>query len=265
MCNCGRKKPTRQGPTVTVAPVQPQPTRSVRSRAATTLPRQAATTLPRHATTTLATVDPAIWGPPLWRVLHTLAEHTTQTTAWPALLNALKTDIPCPDCRRHFTAWLRQHPYTLQPPHQRRYIMVDRKRVLAPPPQPADPQTYTRQWVLDLHNSVNRRSRKAQWSVEQVRDANTSLDAAWAALQALATLIGPGAYAQLAAMMPPKEPEAVVEEPPKEPEVVTTEQPMLVVEEPPLTEPVLVIEEPPQVAEQPPNEPEVQTVVIVDI
>jgi hypothetical protein len=148
MCNCGKRRAGPvQGPRVTVEPV-PMPTRSVRS-------------VRPAAATTLATVDPAIWGPPLWRLLHTLAEYTTTTAAWPPLLAALKTDLPCPDCRNHFTAWLRQHPYTLAPPRQRqRYIIVNRRRVLAPPPQAPEPQAYTRTWVLDLHNSVNRRTRK---------------------------------------------------------------------------------------------------------
>lgn len=247
MCNCGRNRASRQGPTVTVAPVQP--TRTVRSAP----PR--ATTLPRATTGSLPTVDPVIWGPPLWRILHILAEHTTiaQATAWPALLNALKTDIPCPDCRKHFTAWLRQHPYTLQPP--RRYIMVDRKRVLAPP---VDPQSYTRQWVLNLHNDVNRRSRKAPWNAEQVRDANQSLDAARAALQTLATLIGPGAHAQLTAMLPP----VVVVEETAPPVTQPEEQPVNAEES--STAPVLVVEDETETAIQPPEDQQNQPLLVVE-
>ncbi len=259
MCNCGKRRAvlTRQVPTVTVEPVQPRsvPTRAIRSA-------------PPRAT---ITVDPAIWGPPLWRLLHTLAEYTTtteQTAAWSPLLAALKTDIPCPDCRNHFTTWLRQHPYSLAPPRLRqRYIIVNRRRVLAPPPPAPEPQAYTRNWVLDLHNSVNRRTRKAPWSANQVRDANTSLELARAALQTLATLIGPGAHAQLTAMLVPllpvpeesaslTNPLRVAEE--VQPEV--TENPLLVVEETVPEDQVQVQpeEESPRVAEdqvQPENKP----------
>lgn len=89
-------------------------------------------------------VDPALWGPPLWRLLHTLAEiaGTDDSQAdWAALFAALRTSLPCPECTHHYKAWFTAHPFTVNPAT----------------------------WVLDLHNDVNRRRGvEMEWSHRDV-------------------------------------------------------------------------------------------------
>lgn len=83
-------------------------------------------------------ISTATWGPPLWRVLHGLS--LVPDVDWMALLGALDGSLPCADCASHFHAWLVRHPFS------------------------GDPVDY----VLALHNDVNRRTRKRAWTREQV-------------------------------------------------------------------------------------------------
>jgi hypothetical protein len=92
-------------------------------------------------------VDPALWGPPLWRLLHTLAEMYLSAPSigiddWSQLLAALRTSLPCPECTRHYESWFTLHPFT------------------------ADPAA----WLLALHNDVNRRRGvSVVWTLQDVR------------------------------------------------------------------------------------------------
>lgn len=55
------------------------------------------------------------WGPPLWRILHTLAERVgkqsvlmlaqDETRAWIGLLQHVEGIMPCQMCRGHYRAW----------------------------------------------------------------------------------------------------------------------------------------------------------------
>jgi hypothetical protein len=80
--------------------------------------------------------DTAVWGAPLWRVLHTVAEYTDTPTSfslWEHLLNLLTNDIPCMDCRGHFTTYLQSNPIDV----------TDRGALVV--------------WLFCLHNDVNQR------------------------------------------------------------------------------------------------------------
>jgi hypothetical protein len=90
--------------------------------------------------TTQSIINPAIWGPPLWRLLHTLAELRQTDTEWPHLLSTLRSCLPCPDCSHHYNAWVDGHA-----------IDGDMKA-----------------WVLALHNDVNRRKDVIQWTPDMV-------------------------------------------------------------------------------------------------
>lgn len=90
-------------------------------------------------------IDPVIWGPPLWRILHSLAEVAETNTAWPTLLNALRTGLPCPDCSSHYNAWIDSHA--------------------------VGTGTGIKAWLLALHNDVNRRKGVAEWTPEMVTAA----------------------------------------------------------------------------------------------
>lgn len=92
----------------------------------------------------LRVYDASIWGPPLWRILHKVAEVADTNTDWPALLTALRTCLPCPDCSRHYNAWVDEHEVSAG-------IVGGAKA-----------------WVLALHNDVNRRRGVAQWTPEMV-------------------------------------------------------------------------------------------------
>jgi len=63
--------------------------------------------------------NPNVWGPPLWRLLHTLAEKAGKQTnpiliaderrAWISFLKAVEMVIPCQRCKAHYTKWRTTH------------------------------------------------------------------------------------------------------------------------------------------------------------
>ena len=120
-------------------------------------------------------VDPAIWGPSLWKVLHTLAVKAAGDASWPAVLDALRSALPCPECSYHYNAWGKRFPVT-------RSIDIG-------------------EWLRNLHNDVNRRTRRQPWTAAMISDTYskvTSLDAAMAMLNGK---LGESAYKLLAAMV----------------------------------------------------------------
>ena len=133
----------------------------------------------------LATVDATIWGPALWKVLHTAAQNRqlkSRQALWANLMKALRTGIPCPDCSAHFNSWMNSHPMrtTLLP-----NIGIDHSK-----------------WFLDLHNDVNRRTGKPAWTLAQVAAAyNGDLAVAREAAQSLQGKLGDKAYFALMALL----------------------------------------------------------------
>ena len=90
----------------------------------------------------------AHWGPPLWGLLHTLAERvsTSPTTQedkhlWNHALTALPKVIPCPECREHAVAWIAVHPVA-------EYMALTTK---------AERRTWLIDWFYAFHESVNAR------------------------------------------------------------------------------------------------------------
>lgn len=97
--------------------------------------------------------DPAVWGAPLWAVLHGLAELGATKipfSDWRELTAVLQTSLPCEECSRHYQRW-----YRVRPPVETQPI---------------------RQWLLDLHNDVNRRRRVAIWTPEQLTAHYAGID-----------------------------------------------------------------------------------------
>ena len=81
--------------------------------------------------------DPTIWGPTLWRILHTLAEFSDRGRSihvWTALIRMLFTSIPCAECRLHFTQYIRANPMRLNQTTLQPYIVT---------------------YFFNLHNNVN--------------------------------------------------------------------------------------------------------------
>ena len=63
--------------------------------------------------------NPELWGPPLWKVLHSLAERlgrhqnplivADERRAWIAFLRQVEHVIPCQKCRAHYSKWKLSH------------------------------------------------------------------------------------------------------------------------------------------------------------
>jgi hypothetical protein len=128
----------------------------------------------------LPIVDPALWGPHVWRFLHVAAAlpvvRSRGREQWRALFTALRVALPCPECTGHYQAWHRTHPFRVMMGG-----MAVRRAAMA--------------WVLDLHNDVNRRRGLPVWSGAQVAEAvgGAGVAEARAALEAaIAAGVGPG-------------------------------------------------------------------------
>ena len=134
----------------------------------------------RPAAATAATVDdgiidPVIWGPSLWKVLHTLVVKAAGDASWQTVLDALRSALPCPECSLHYNTWSERFPVT-------KSIDVG-------------------EWLRNLHNDVNRRTRRQPWTAAMISDTYykvTSLDEAMVMLNGK---LGESAYKLLAAMV----------------------------------------------------------------
>ena len=138
--------PIRRAAPVVAAPVVAAPVRvGTAPPVRVTAPVRAAT---RQAPVVVAAppriYDTSIWGPPLWRILHKVAEVAETDTEWPSLLVALRACLPCPDCSRHYNAWVDEHA-------------VD-----------SGIDGGAKAWLLALHNDVNRRKGVSQWTPDMV-------------------------------------------------------------------------------------------------
>ncbi len=88
-----------------------------------------------------------IWGPPLWRLLHTLAERlgaqtipllaTDEKRAWVNFLRAVRHCMPCMTCRTHFRDWCLRNPLER---FMTSYVLKDDSR----------------EWLWALHEEINR-------------------------------------------------------------------------------------------------------------
>lgn len=174
MCGCNKRTFTAPSPDRKIMPVRghfPPVTRHILPSAPAPPP--------------LATVDAAIWGPPLWKALHTAAQNKqlkSRQGLWTNMMKALRTGIPCPDCSAHFNSWMNSHPM----------------RASLIPNAGADHG----KWFLDLHNDVNRRTGKPVWTLAQVAAAYTGdLVVAREAAHSLQGKIGDKAFFALMALL----------------------------------------------------------------
>jgi hypothetical protein len=94
-------------------------------------------------TTDTTGVNTSLWGPSLWRALHT-ASLIASAASMAAIAKALTNSLPCPECRRHYQTWLAEHPV------EGVSDMVS--------------------WFLDLHNDINRRNGAAVWTRNAVQN-----------------------------------------------------------------------------------------------
>lgn len=115
-------------------------------------------------------VDPNMWGPGLWRVLHTASVVATGADLV-SLPGVLADSLPCSVCTMHYKAWLAGHPVS--------------------------PSTDFVQWFVDLHNNVNIRNGKAGWSMDAVRTTYGDRGVALAVLESVAGYLNGSAVALL--------------------------------------------------------------------
>ena len=100
----------------------------------------------------VTTVEPGVWGPLLWHLLHITAEKLGRTgnvildadaaTYISYIMTHLPDILPCPDCRTHAKGYLFEHKFD---------VRGKVGSVL---------QTYVREYLFSFHNAV--RARKSQ-------------------------------------------------------------------------------------------------------
>jgi hypothetical protein len=161
---------------VVVAAPAPQPRGRFQRPRIQFRPRRAPVVVRLPPPESLVIYDTKIWGPLLWRAIHTAAEVTDGRTefadVWADFVFELQMSLPCPDCMQHYRAWVPTHP-----------LMAE-----------------VRQWWVDLHNSINARKGVASWSLEEVSAVNVDIQAGRDAVAALAPMLGPRAYRVLVSL-----------------------------------------------------------------
>lgn len=140
----------------------------------------------------IPTFDTSLWGQQTWTALHIASVFAPHNLAlWNNLLAALQNDLPCPDCRAHYSQWLRNHPF-------RAAVGLPIRRMFGQRPK----QTTILSWLLNLHNDVNSRLERAAWNEQQVierfgGDREQRLAEGRAALESVRGMLGGGAFAIL--------------------------------------------------------------------
>ena len=141
MCGCNKARPGGYGTGGVGSKVVNM--RATAPRASVRAPAVRAPVV-RAAPVTPSVEDTALWGPPLWKMMHILAhaqDPSASQDSWSALFKALQEEIPCPICRSHAARWFRRTP-------DFRSIGIQ-------------------QYLLNLHNDINRRNRVARWTLQQ--------------------------------------------------------------------------------------------------
>jgi len=97
-------------------------------------------------------MDPTVWGPHLWFVMHTVSfnypNEPTQNDKqnYFTFFYNLTKIIPCKDCRTHFIEFVKQNPI--------QNYLINRDKLI--------------EWVMNAHNNVNKLNNKPEWTLEQV-------------------------------------------------------------------------------------------------
>lgn len=114
---------------------------------------------------------------------------------WRELITALVNDLPCPDCRAHYSAWIKRNPL-------RAGGLLPIQRVL----QKHSVSTVVVTWLLDLHNDINVRNSVGTWSLQQLRarydgDRTSRLAEGRTSLESIKDSIGPRAFSLLSRLL----------------------------------------------------------------
>lgn len=96
-------------------------------------------------------MDTRLWGPSAWDFLHTISFDYPEVPSpddkknMLIFLNSLSKVLPCSWCRKHFNETLKKNPPELQ-----------------------SRESFSR-WFVDVHNSVNKRLKKPEYSYNDAR------------------------------------------------------------------------------------------------
>ena len=97
--------------------------------------------------------DPKEWGPHLWKYLHTCAANYSETPDFDTInnmmvwLKSLFVTIPCVHCKEHYKMYIENNDQNL-------YLICSSRSNLF-------------RFIVDLHNWVNRKNGKREWSYEE--------------------------------------------------------------------------------------------------
>ena len=92
------------------------------------------------------------WGPSAWLFLHSVSfqypENPTDQDKnnYKIFFDSLQNILPCPNCREHYQTNLKENPIDLE----------SRESLI--------------KWVIDLHNLVNQKNSKKEYSYDEVKD-----------------------------------------------------------------------------------------------
>ena len=106
------------------------------------------------------------WGPHIWKILHTCAEHAgtsviqmDEIRAWIQLLRLTEGALPCAMCRTHYKAWRASHPLE--------YFLTYRGEMF---------KEKLRYWLWELHESVNKSRGVEEFSIERLGETYRQID-----------------------------------------------------------------------------------------
>ena len=97
-------------------------------------------------------MDPKIWGPFMWFILHIITFNYPEKPssfdkeAYRDFFISLKNVIPCEQCRKHYSKNIQEHPIT---PH-------------------LDNKTNLIKWLINIHNLVNISLNKRMYTMDEV-------------------------------------------------------------------------------------------------
>ena len=95
---------------------------------------------------------PNVWGPPLWRILHSLAERlgkqknptsiSDERRAWVNFLKSVGAVIPCSRCKKHYDDWTKKNKIEAFLSHSYGSLREE-----------------ARKWLWALHTEINEESK----------------------------------------------------------------------------------------------------------